>query len=1092
MSTKRSRQAGRESPDPTGEATPALESRAPVIVGIGASAGGLEAFSRLLQALPVDTGMAFVLVQHLDPQHFSLLGQLLAGRTAMPVHEASDGAEVIADNVYVAPPAQDLVLEQGRLRLRPRDPAAQPHLPIDGLLRSLAEDSGERALGVVLSGAASDGTRGLAAIKAAGGVTFAQDPSSTQYPGMPMSAIDARVVDFVLPPEEIARELARLGGETPFGASPAQRLPEGDGEAAALAEVFALLRDAFRVDFSAYKLPTIRRRVARRMVVRRSADLSAYVALLRDDPAEVDALYRDILIMVTEFFREPETFALLRERVLPEIVRARGDGSELRFWVPGCASGEEVYSLAITLLEVMDAQGVELPVKVFATDISEPDLASARRGLYPPAVTAPIAPELLRKYFSRSDGGHRISKSVRGLCVFARHDVTSDPPFPNLDLVSCRNLLIYLGSGLQRWVIPSLHYALRSDGYLVLGRSESIAGFSELFEVVDAKHKVFRKVSSPTAAALFRLRAAPREQAPFSAALPRAERLPPAAPALVATQDADQAVLAGFAPVGVTIDAQRTIVEFRGDTGPYLKIQAGRATLNLLDLVRSELRGKVRAVVAEAERTGARTVFRSVALGRGKARRTIDLHAIPFATKAGEAHFVVLFDETSKTIGEARKPSSQSVRTVRRSEADELRDELNETRERLEAVIQDQEAANEELRAANEELLSGGEEMQSVNEELETTQEELQSTNQELRARNLELGQIGDDLSNLLTSVSFPIVMVGPDLRIRRFTPAAERLFKVIPGDVGRLVTDLRLRIDLPDLAQVLRQVIETTALTERDIQDDDGRWYAMQARPYKTTDGRVDGAVVTLFDIDEMKRLLMSRSDLANTLQDHYLHALQEIPGLKLAVATETAHDRERVGGDFHDVIPLPDGKVVALVGDVAGKGIEAAGLADTVRIAARATALISPSPDDILRNVGRLVADLADDFVTMVVVTLDTVSGEATVASAGHPPPLYLSGARCELLEPRFGLPLASLDSDYPPLRFPMSRGEALVLYTDGLTEARRNGELFGDERLLELFRGDAQRDPETLVRRARDAALEFAGELTDDLQILALRRT
>ena len=548
--------------------------------------------------------------------------------------------------------------------------------------------------------------------------------------------------------------------------------------------------------------------------------------------------------------------------------------------MPGCASGEEAYSLAITLLESMVAHEVEAPVKIFATDISEPDLHNARRGLYPSDVSATVAPDLLRRYFTATEGGYQISKSVRELCVFARHDVTTDPPFPNLDLISCRNLLIYLSPGLQRWVIPSLHYGLRSDGYLVLGRSESVGPFPELFEAMDKKQKIFRKLSSAAAVAPFRLRSTPyvpeAQERPSRPALLRT----PASSGPEETLEADRAVLTGFAPPGVTIDAQHAIIEFRGDTSGFLRIPAGRPSLNLLDMVRRELRGKVRAVVAEAQKSGTPAMLRSVPLGRGEARRIVDLHAIPFTTKGGEAHFVVLFREVSEA---ADGPASESAEqpALEATEADRLREELDETRERLEAVIQEQEAVNEELRAANEELLSSGEEMQSVNEELETTQEELQSTNQELRARNLEVGQVGDDLSNLLTSVSFPIIMVGRDLRIRRFTPAAARLLKVIPSDVGRLLTDLRLRIEVPDLEEVLGEVIETMAPVEREVQDDEGRWYAMQVRPYKTLDNRIDGAVITLFDIDDMKRLLAARKAAESALRES--HA-------RLTIAAEAA----------------------------------------------------------------------------------------------------------------------------------------------------------------------------------------------------------
>jgi two-component system CheB/CheR fusion protein len=1068
------------------------QKQTPVVVGIGASAGGLEAFSRLLESLPVDTGMAFVLVQHLDPKHPSLLTHLLSGKTAMAISEATDGVGIAADHVYVVPPGSDMLINNGQLRLTPREQTPQLHLPIDAFLRSLAEDGGERAIGIVLSGAASDGAKGLAAIKSAGGVTFAQTPSSAEYASMPASAIAARVVDFVLPPDEIARELARLAADFDDAGPGVLRVPEADA-VATYDDVFALLRGAFRVDFSAYKLPTIRRRIARRMLVRRSADLEEYVSLLGADPAEVEALYRDILIMVTEFFREPETFAVLRERVFPAILQEKPVDAGVRIWVPGCASGEETYSLAITLLEVMGAQGVDVPVKIFATDISEPDLASARRGSYAESISSAVAPDVLRRYFAHTEGGYQISKAVRELCVFARHDVTRDPPFANLDLVSCRNLLIYLGSALQRWVIPSLHYGLLPEGYLVLGRSESIGGFTELFETVDQKHKVFRKLSPGSAAGLFRFPITARDEPAQRAGRTPLETNDAAQASRPTTrQEADKAVLASFVPAGATVDSQLAVVEFRGDTGPYLANRPGRPSLNLLDMMGEDLRGTARAALAEAERTGAKVLLKGIRISKGTSKQAIDLHVIPFTSQTGERHFVVLFEELAPTGGGVGKAAGARKDVAAAREADILRDELVATRERLEAVIQDKEAANEELRAANEEMLSNGEEMQSINEELETTQEELQSTNQELLSRNLELGQVGDDLRNLLASASFPIIMVDRNLRIRRFTPAAERLLKVVASDVGRLISDLRLRIDVPDLEALLREVIDTMALRERDVQDDEGRWYAMQLRPYKTSDNRIDGAVMTLFDIDEMTRLFVDQKSVATVLQQHYIRSLPKIPGLELAAVAETAHHRDLIGGDFHDAFCLPDGKAVILIGDVAGKGVEAAGLAETVRIAVRATALVSPSPEEVLSNVHRLVADISERFVTALIVILDPATGEAVLASAGHPPPVRLSEAGCDVLEPQPGPPLGAFEPAYVPRRFSLARGDALVLYTDGVIEARRNGELFEEQRLVEALCGHGHRDPQMLVDRLRAAVVKFTDALRDDLHIVALRRT
>ena len=1102
MSGKRS---SRRTPPSVTAADPpkAPQKSASCVVGVGASAGGLEALSQLLAGLPNDTGMGFVLLQHLDPKHPSLLTHLLSDKTTMAIAEAADGDQVAADRVYVIPPGVDVVIDDGRLRLTPRRQTPGVHLPIDGFLRSLAADQGERAIGVILSGAASDGAQGLAAVKSEGGVTFAQDPSTAEYQSMPANAIDARAVDFVLPPREMGRELARLGADgLPTDLGVAAAAPDdvaGEEEADAFDEVFALLHAALRVDFSAYKLPTIRRRIARRMLVRRTPELASYVRVLREDPDEVEALYRDILIMVTEFFRDPETFAVLRKQVFPVILQERSRDAAVRIWVPGCASGEEAYSLAIALREVMAEQRLEVPVKIFATDISEPDLERARRGSYAGNIAATVAPDLLQRYFTPTESGYQIAKTIREQCVFARHDVTHDPPFANLDLVSCRNLLIYLGSALQRWVIPSLHYGLRPDGYLVLGRSESIGGFTELFEPVDRKHKIFKKSAAGSAVGLPPFPALVRaEQAGRSGSTHSKPRLPAAGRNPTVREEADRAVLATVAQAGVTVDSNLAILEFRGETAPYLKNRPGRPSHNLLDMVRDELAGQLRAALAEAQRTGLVAVLKSVRLdgGGSEGERTLDLKVIPFGSTAGDVHYVILFEEVTETSGgdgaghDAGHDGGAPPHDVTSSETERLRGELNATRERLEAVIEDKEAANEELRAANEEMLSSGEEMQSINEELETTQEELQSTNQELRSRNAELGEVSDDLNNLITSVSFPIVMVGTDLRIRRFTPAAGRLLNVMSGDVGRLITDLRLCIDVPDLEALLAEVIDTMTPKERDVQDDQGRWYAMQLRPYKTADARIDGAVLTLFDIDEMTRRFATQKRIALTLQQSFIHPLPELVDVELDVAEETAYRRDLVGGDFHDVFCLPDGKVLVFVGDVAGKGVGATGLGETVRVAVRATALLTPSPSEILANVHSLVTGIADQFVTALIVLLDPTTGDAVMASAGHPPPVHISASGCSSVEADYGTPLGAFACDYPARRFSLRPGDALVLYTDGVVEARRGAELFGEERLIEVLGSVSPPAPRLLVERLRRAVVEFADELKDDLQVVALR--
>ncbi|HJW75612.1 MAG TPA: chemotaxis protein CheB, partial [Thermoleophilia bacterium] len=615
------------------------------VVGIGASAGGLEAFSQLLEHLPNDTGMAFVFVQHLDPQHASLLTELLGRKSHMPVAEVSDDAVVAANRVYVIPPNADLRIDNDHLRLTARTASAGRHLPIDSFLLSLATERGERAIGVILSGAASDGSRGLAAVKSAGGVTFAQDPATAAYTGMPRSAIAARVVDFVLTPQEIAHELARIGHHPYVAQSeppPAAAAPH-ERDSDAFDAIFAALRAAFGVDFTEYKLPTIRRRVARRMLLRKIEAVDDYAAYLAAHDAEVDALYHDILIMVTEFFRDPETYAALRRRVFPAVLAGRDQRSPIRIWVPGCATGEEAYSLAISLHEMISEQPGGPGIKLFATDINERDLEKARAGIYPESAITSVAPEHLRLYFTKVDGGYQVNNSIRETCVFARHDVTRDPPFSRLDLVSCRNLLIYLGAALQQRVLPLLHYALLPGGYLVLGTSETVGGHTDLFTVVDRKHKIYAKNTD-----------APRPLATFAAPAPYEDggagaqgepatqlRIPPPAQGASVREQAEAVILRNFALASVTVNSRLEIVHFMGDTDPYLRHRPGTASLNLLTMAREGLAADLRGVVDEAKRTGERATRERVRIGQADAIHETDLHVVPLRSPEDERYYLV-------------------------------------------------------------------------------------------------------------------------------------------------------------------------------------------------------------------------------------------------------------------------------------------------------------------------------------------------------------------------------------------------------------------------------------------------------------------
>ena len=830
------------------------------IVGVGASAGGLEAVSQLLEHLPSDIPMALVVVQHLAPAHESILAELLGHKSSLPVSEVRDGVVVESGHAYVIPPGFDLRLEDARLRLAPRDPAQRPPLPIDGFFRSLAGTLGRRAIGVVLSGAASDGTLGLSAIRAEGGITFAQDPAGAAYDGMPRAAIAAGVVDFILSAPQIATELVRIAGH-PYvaprgleGVLPAE-LRQGKE---LYPQVFAALRQAFGVDFTYYKFNTIGRRIARRMALRRVDHLEDYVALLRDDPAELESLFQDVLIMVTEFFREPESFAALRSEVFPRLLEDRSPERELRVWVPGCASGEEAYSLAMALSDFLEGQAVRPQLKVFATDINQRAIDRARPGIYGENIVGSLPPGYLGRFFTSVDRGYQVSKAIREQCIFATHDLTRDPPFSRLDLISCRNLLIYLGPLLQKRVIPTLHYALGPGGYLVLGASETVGSHGDLFEVVDKKRRIYRargRTRYPAADVW------PAEIGP----VPTVERPPGISQRALEEQPfdvdraADAILLASYMPPAVVVNERLEIIRFRGHTEPYLRHVAGKASLDLLAMAGEEVAVHLGAAIGEARRSGEAAARRDLRLRLDGRDELLHIGVLPLAGPEDQLYFVVTFEGAP-----AEQPTGQQGRKTKpsRSQAASAQRELAATRDYLQTVIEDKETSNEELRASNEEVQSANEELQSINEELETAKEELQSTNEELvtvneelSSRNVELSALSDDLTNLFASTDIPIIMVGRDLRVRRLTPAVRDVFVVAPDALGRPLADLDLPIDVPDLDRLVKEVIDTLAPLARDTQDRQGRWYALRIRPYRTAGSTIAGAVVALIDIDEVKR---------------------------------------------------------------------------------------------------------------------------------------------------------------------------------------------------------------------------------------------
>ena len=837
------------------------------IVGIGASAGGLEAFTSLLKHLPNDTGMAFVLVQHLDPTHASALTEILSRATAMPVTEVRDGMRIEPNHVYVIPPNTNMAILHHTLSLMPRTEKQGLHLPIDYFLRSLAEDRRGRAVGVILSGTASDGTQGLKAIKAEGGITFAQDEQSAKYDGMPRSAIMSGFVDCVLPPEGIARELARLSRHPYVMLSQeAQTREWAFGETDILNKVFILLRTHTGVDFTDYKHTTIRRRIQRRMLLHQIDRMDQYVQFLQQHADEVEALYQDLLINVTSFFRDPDSFRVLRKKMFPRLLKNRGPDQSLRVWVPGCSTGEEAYSIAISLLESIGDKRADFPVQIFATDISGAAIEKARAGVYPKSIEQELSAKRLRRFFVKSDHGYQVKKGVREMCLFARHNAVKDPPFSKLDLISCRNVMIYLGPVLQKQLLPIFHYALKPDGLLTLGSSETIGGFSDLFVLVDKKEKIYAKKPGRFLPMFARATTErPGEQRPRGHLAARSGEELPIVPSLY--KEADNLMLSQYAPPGVLINDDLRIVEFRGITSPFLAPSPGEASLDLLQMVREGWRLDLRNAIQKARKTNERVRKEGLAIEPGDRSRRITLDVLPFkATPSKERFFLVVFEETATGGASGAVPGKRAGRgkgrRVEHSPGAQLRHELAATKEYLRTVLEEHDAGREELRSANEEIQSSNEELQSTNEELETAKEELQSTNEELttlneelQTHNSELNQVNNDLMNFLGSAHVPIVMVGGDLRIRRFTAAAQAVVNLIPADVGRPLGDIQPNVNVPDLRQLILEVIDTLTACEREVQDRQGCWYSLRIRPYKTADGKIDGAVLMFMDIDAAKR---------------------------------------------------------------------------------------------------------------------------------------------------------------------------------------------------------------------------------------------
>jgi two-component system, chemotaxis family, CheB/CheR fusion protein len=834
------------------------------IVGIGASAGGLEALSAFLKALPVRTGMAVVIVQHLAPQHESALTQLLSKATGMPVDEVTQGMVVERNHVYVIPPDRIMTIQGGALKLLARERAAVPHHPIDEFLTALAYERKSAAIGVILSGSGSDGTLGLKAIKEEGGLTFAQDPKTAAWPDMSASAISSGAVDFVLAPAAIAAELTRIGRH-PYLLEHAEP-PEGDD----LEKIYALLRSATGVDFRLYKQPTVSRRVARRMALQKTHSLRDYVRFLNKNAPEIKALADDIFIHVTSFFRDPECFQALRKLVFPKLHLNRRP-APVRVWIPGCSTGEEVYSIAMHLLESPGANTRQTKIQMFGTDISEPAIERARAGIYSEAAIRGVPPARLRRFFVKVEHGYQVNKELRGLCVFARHDLANDPPFSKLDLISCRNVLIYAGPSLQSRILSAFQYALNPGGFLFLGKSEAISAYSSIFAPLDRSHKIFsRKPTAPLAPRFGWRIDDHREPGPPSPIAPL-----PALP-LDFRKQAENVLLQRYAPPALVIDSDLRILHIQGDISPYLVLPTGPPTAHLLKMLRPEFVLDLRRVLSKAQKADAAVITQAIPFEHNGRSGAVRLEVSPLRKgDAGKPDLLVVF----KAMPPTEPASPKSLAKGRTKRDSKLERELAATREYLSALMAEHETAQEQMKAAHEEILSSSEELQSTNEELETAKEELQSSNEELLTlneellhRNVDLSVLTNDLNNVLAGVEIPVIVLDGSFHIRRFTPAAGRLLNLIETDVGRPFSDISSAQNLSDWDALFAEVanqgrpIEHEVI-EREVKDKHGRWLSLRVRPYRTADNRIDGVIVVLFDTDLIKRELEEFRDYARML---------------------------------------------------------------------------------------------------------------------------------------------------------------------------------------------------------------------------------
>jgi two-component system CheB/CheR fusion protein len=824
------------------------------IVALGSSAGGLEANEAFFKNVPPDSDMAYVIITHLEPHYPSLLAEIIAKSTTMEAIQAQDEMVVQKNNIYVIPPGKYMIITDGTLRLLSRDSEHEQFLPIDRFFRSLAEDRKEDAIAIILSGNASDGSFGIRAIHTNLGMVMVQSPETAKYASMPRSAIETGLVDYILPPSEMPGIMLKYVHALGTSVQPPKAVPVESKDG--VEKILSIVKSETGHDFSLYKKSTINRRIDRRMTVHQVESKEQYARYLLTDPKEIHLLFNELIIEVTSFFRNPEAFESLKEN-LKKTIFLPGSENTFRAWVAACSTGEEAYSIGIILRELMDETGMSLRAQIFGSDISEEAINIARTGNFPLAIADDVDANRLDKYFIKHENGYKLKKEVREMVVFASHDVNRDPPYLHLNLLSCRNLLIYFEPILQRRALETFSTAINPDGILFLGESETINGYDDRFVAIDPKWKIYRRRPYEVTPSTDHIEVQPRQRRKVDP--PKAR--PVVGPSI--NEKAEKLLLTEHTPASLIVNEKNEVVYFHGRTSKYLEPSPGRASFSVRDLLREDIRYTVMTAIDESRTTGGSVLKEGVQTHTNGDSWFLNIIVEQLEDRGPVTNLLVIFDERSIPQNILKGKQGLKITPDMETRIEELEKELRFTKDNLRSTIEQLEASNEELMSTNEELQSNNEELQSVAEESETGKEELSSLNEELMTvnselerKNQELSRTSSDMRNLLNSVDEAILFLDIDLRIRRFTPLMQKIMNLLPGDVGRSILDITTNLSNETLISDIKEVLDNLNSQVKEVQTKDGHWYKIKILPYRTIDNVIDGTVVTFNDIDVQKRV--------------------------------------------------------------------------------------------------------------------------------------------------------------------------------------------------------------------------------------------